>query len=191
MILYYHGSITPERLPESVIDAVARFNGRIRLGVAGYEAPGAIGYVGRLQARAGDADGAPIVRYAGRIPAHEMLLRHASESHVGLSLMPLDSSDVNMRHMTGASNKAFDYLSVGLPLLVSDLPDWRRFYVTPGFGLACDPGDPASIERALAWFVEHPEERRDMGAAGRRKVVESWNYEAQFQPVFRALEAFA
>ena len=48
LIVYYHGSITPERLPETVALAVRRMAGRVRLRIAGYEAPSARGYVRHL-----------------------------------------------------------------------------------------------------------------------------------------------
>lgn len=187
LVLYYHGSITPDRLPESVAAAVAHFAGRVRLEIAGYESPGATGHVARLQAVAGEARGLPLVRYAGRIPAHDELLRHAAQAHVGLALMPPDSDDVNMRHMTGASNKAFDYLSAGLALLVSDLPDWREMFVTPGYATTCDPRSVDSLTAAIQWFLDHPAERRRMAMAGRARIGEDWNYERQFAPVLRAL----
>ena len=48
LVLYYHGSITPDRLPLAVVEAVQRLCGRACLRIAGYEAPGAAGYVQRL-----------------------------------------------------------------------------------------------------------------------------------------------
>ena len=48
LLLWYHGSITPDRLPTSVIEAVASFGGRVRLQIAGYEAPLARGYVSHM-----------------------------------------------------------------------------------------------------------------------------------------------
>lgn len=89
--------------------------------------------------------------------------------------------------MTGASNKAFDYMAAGLALLVSDRPDWRDMFVSPGYGRACDPSDPASISAALNWFLDHPEERRAMGANGRAKIEAEWNYDTAFKPVLSAL----
>ena len=151
LIIYYHGSITPERLPETVVEAVRRFDGRIRLVVAGYEAPGAPGYISRLLDLGRLADGAQLVRYAGQF-SRESLLREAASAHVGLALMPSDSTDINMRHMTGASNKAFDYMAAGLALLVSDLPDWRDMFVMPGFAIASH-SDSNSLTEALGWFL--------------------------------------
>ena len=92
-------------------------------------------------------------------------------------------------HMAGASNKPFDYMAAGLALLVSDLPDWTRMFVEPGFGLACDPADADSISSALGWFIDHPEERRAMAARGRDKIETEWNYDTQFRAVLKFLES--
>ena len=75
------------------------------------------------------------------VPRRADLLAEAARAHIGLSLMPLKTGDLNMNHMTGASNKPFDYMAAGLALLVSDLPDWTRMFVEPGFGFACNPAD--------------------------------------------------
>ena len=106
---------------------------------------------------------------------------------VGLSLMPCHSNDLNLGHMTGASNKPFDYMAAGLALLVSDRPDWRDMFVAPGYARACDSADPASIAAALAWFLDHSAERRAMGVLGRVKIETEWNYDRAFSPVLAAL----
>jgi glycosyltransferase involved in cell wall biosynthesis len=101
--------------------------------------------------------------------------------------MPTTSDDVNMAHMTGASNKAFDYLACGMALLVSDLEDWRSVYIDEGYGLACDPTNPDSIVCAVNWFLCNREEMRSMGRRGRARTMSEWNYETQFAPVMKAL----
>lgn len=101
--------------------------------------------------------------------------------------MPMTSSDLNMRHMTGASNKAFDYMSAGLALLVSDLDEWRNMFVTAGYARACNPTDPGSIAQALEWFIEHTDERRAMGERSRAKISADWNYDTAFAPVIQTL----
>jgi glycosyltransferase involved in cell wall biosynthesis len=102
--------------------------------------------------------------------------------------MPKHSDDINLRHMVGASNKAFDYMACGLPLLVSDLPEWVTTFVEPGYALASDPDDPDSIEVALRWFLDHPDERREMGRRCRAKIQQGWNYDTQFSNVLAAIE---
>ena len=60
--------------------------------------------------------------------------------------MPKKSEDINMQNMVGASNKPFDYMACGLPLLVTDLPEWTSTFVEPGYARACNPDDTDVIE---------------------------------------------
>ncbi|HEX2150576.1 MAG TPA: glycosyltransferase [Stellaceae bacterium] len=118
----------------------------------------------------------------GQIPRSD-LLGIAARAHVGLAVVPGNTDDLNIRYLTGASNKAFDYMAAGLALLVSDLPDWRLMFVAPGYALPCNPADPASVTAALGWFIDHPEARRDMGARGRARIATDWNYDTAFRRV--------
>jgi glycosyltransferase involved in cell wall biosynthesis len=189
LIVHYHGSISPERLPETVAFAIRRMAGRARLRIAGYEAPGARGYVKHLvDSDTGTAVDNP-VEYIGMVPQRTDLLAEAARAHVGLALMPCQSSDLNMRFMTGASNKPFDYMAQGLALLVSDLPDWKTMFVDPGFGLACTPTDVDSPLAALGWFIDHPQARKVMGARAMNKIETEWNYDTQFRAVLESVQS--
>ena len=189
LVVYYHGSIGPERFPEAVAFAVRRMAGRVRVRIAGYEAPSARGYVRHLVGTDTGAATDNPVEYIGMVPSRADLLMQAARAHVGLALMPCQSSDLNMRFMIGASNKPFDYMAAGLALLVSDLPDWKTMFVDPGFGLACDPTDADSLSAALAWFIDHPEARRAMAARARAKIEAEWNYDTQFRAILESLES--
>jgi glycosyltransferase involved in cell wall biosynthesis len=186
LIVYYHGSITPDRLPETVALAVRRMAGRVRLRFAGYEAPSARGYARHLVGGDTGASAAP-VEYLGMVPRRADLLAEAARAHLGLSLMPFNSDDLNINHMAGASNKPFDYMAAGLALLVSDLPDWTRMFVEPGFARAADPTSVDSLFATLEWFVNHAHERQEMAARGQATIESIWNYETVFAPVLKAL----
>ncbi len=184
--ILYHGSIVPERLPLTVIEALALLPKPARLRLIGYETVGSLGYIRRIRECAVQYHVDDRLDTINAIPRQD-LLRHAAQCDIGVSFMPNETCDVNMRHMTGASNKPFDYLARGLPLLVSDLPDWVEMYVKPGYGLACNPTDSQSIAKAINWFMEHPEEMRTMGERGRQRIISEWNYEAQFAPVLEKI----
>jgi glycosyltransferase involved in cell wall biosynthesis len=145
------------------------------------------GYLDELIDLAAKNGAAGMIEPLGTIPRYD-LLRIASKAHIGLSLMPKQSNDINMEHMVGASNKAFDYMASALPLLVSDLPEWVATFVEPGYGRACDPDDPDSIEGALRWYLENPDERRKMGRRAQEKIRQVWNYENMFAGVLERLE---
>jgi hypothetical protein len=97
------------------------------------------------------------------------------------------SSDENMRHMAGASNKTFEYLSCGVAPLVSDLPEWRGTFVEPGYALVCNPTKVESIAAVLEWAAEHRTAVRDIAIRGWERLRLDWNYESQFGPVLDAM----
>ncbi len=189
LILFYHGSIVPDRLPVSVIYALANLPSSVRLRIAGYETVGHPGYVRELEEFADSRELGLRFEYLGSL-SRQALLPETRKAHVGLALMPIKAMDLNLQAMAGASNKPFEYMACGLALLVSDLPDWNEMFVDPpGFARACDPRDPESIASALRWFIENPVKTRNMGERGRKQVLDEWNYETQFEAVSRALES--
>lgn len=186
-VVYYHGTLTPKRVPLAVVEALDTLPECVRVKLVGYETEGHSGYVRALRSRASE------LGIAGRLSVHDARPRHAlfeevRGASIGLSFMPENPADFNLNWMVGASNKPFDYLACGVPLLVSDLPDWVDAYVRPGYARACDPQDPQSIADAIRWYLDHPEKRREMGRRGRRRILDDWNYEHQFKPVFDALQ---
>jgi glycosyltransferase involved in cell wall biosynthesis len=178
----YHGSIVPATLPTTVVKALKLLPDNVILKIIGYETIGHTGYVQKLENIASEIG----IRHRVNIiePKHRKeLFEICSTCDIGLSLLPLNSRDMNHRNMVGASNKAFDYLACGLALLVPQLSDWEKLYVEPGYGRSCNPEDPMSIAEELNWFLEHPEETRQMGEKGRKRILEEWNYESQFKQV--------
>jgi glycosyltransferase involved in cell wall biosynthesis len=191
LILFYHGSIVPSRLPLAIIRAVGELRENIVLRIAGYETVDHRGYLGTLRRTATKHGLEDRLEFLGAIPHRTELLGRCREANVGLAFMPLQSEDSNEKTMLGASNKPFDYMACGLALLVSDLPDWEEIFVRRQYGLACDPLDPTSIAKALRWFLDHPEQRQRMGAEGRKRILADWNYETQFASVVDKLHASA
>src|SRR5262249_29886832 len=160
--------------------ALARLPRAVRLRVVGYETIGSLGYQDILRKAAEDLNVSERVEILGVVPTRAELLQRCRESDIGLAFTPMSSDDVNMVTMAGASNKAFDYLACGLAVVVSDRPEWTSMFVQPGYGVACDPDDTASIERALRLLIDDQRAMRAMGERGRRRIECDWNYEQQF-----------
>jgi glycosyltransferase involved in cell wall biosynthesis len=183
----YHGSIVPSRLPRQVIEALAQLPREVTLQIGGYETAGHPGYVQSLLDLAGELGIADRVTFVGTVRQREDLMRLCATGDVGLALLPADSADFNEREMVGASNKPFDYLANGLPVLVADLPEWRTTFIDAGLGRVCDPTSGQSVADALRWFLDHPVERDRMGQSGQTTIAASWNYETTFAPVLRRI----
>ncbi len=171
--LLYHGSIVPDRLPGTVLDALTSLPDSVMLRVVGYETVGSRGYIAELMHRSETLGLQNRVEFLKTIPQRADLLRITAESDIGLALMPKCPSDWNCETMTGASNKAFDYLACGLALVVTDLPDWRETFIEPGYARGCDPGDPRSIAAAILYMVENLGRMRAMGESGRNESFQT------------------
>ncbi|AFZ27927.1 glycosyltransferase [Cylindrospermum stagnale PCC 7417] len=184
--ILYHGSIVPSRLPAEVLKALVMFP-TIKLRVIGYDTVGYQSYTQQLREIADQLGVANQVEFIAAMPRYE-LLKWCHDCDIGLAFMPLNGDDINQQSMVGASNKPFDYLACGLPLLVSNLPDWKQMYVEPGYGLACDPDDTESIAASLKWYLDHPVKMREMGDIGRQRILDEWNYEMQFAPVIEFIK---
>jgi glycosyltransferase involved in cell wall biosynthesis len=183
----YHGSIVPSRLPTTVVTALARLPEAVQLRVIGYQTAGHERYLDELRATARQLGVDQRIHFVGTLALRTELLEWARRSDVGLCFVPSIPQGADDDAMVGASNKPFDYLASGMALLVSDQDDWRRMFVAPGYGLACDPNDPESIAAALRWFMTHPRERQTSGERGRQRVLDEWNYERQFAPVYHQI----
>jgi glycosyltransferase involved in cell wall biosynthesis len=182
LTLYYHGSINAERLPATIVEALKRFQGRVKLLIAGYEV-GAEGYVAQLQSIAPNW-----VHYLGEFATRKELFEQMLRADVGLALMPMESDDINMKWMTGASNKAFDYMAGGLGLIVSELPDWVSMFATPGHALACNPMHIDSVQAMLQMLIDQPESLQRMRERNREKALSEWHFEEQALPFLLELE---
>ncbi len=176
--LTFHGSINHDRLPLTMLQAMSCFPGRVHLSVVGYETLGSKGYMTTFLQSAQRLGLEKAVEFIGALPRHA-LFECAAKGEVGLAFMPMQGGDVNMANMTGASNKPFDYLACGLALLVSARSDWEEMFVRPGYGLSCNPGDADSIAKCLQWFLDRPDQMREMGEKGRQRILAEWNYETQ------------
>jgi glycosyltransferase involved in cell wall biosynthesis len=188
LVLVYQGSIVPPRLPVTVLEALARVPPAVRLRVVGYEPAGHRGYVDHLREVAAQLGLGSRVEWLGPMP-RAAVLAECRRADAGLGLSPKAGGDLNQRTLAGASNKTFDYLASGLPVLVADEPAWRALVVDPGYGLAGDPDDPGSLALAFTWLLRHPAEARAMGERGRQRVLAAWNYETAWAPARARLEA--
>lgn len=185
--IWYHGTIVPQRVPLSLLDAIAHLPPQVSLYIIGYGTIGHAHYIDELQKHAKQLGISSRVIISKPLSRH-LLLKECQKHDVGVSFMPPTSDDINMKHMVGASNKAFDYLACGMALMVSDLPEWHDLYVSSGYGLACNLQQPDHIAKVLRWYWEHPQERQEMGERGRERIGQDWNYEAQFAPVLAIMQ---
>lgn len=182
--LWYHGSIVPGRLPRTVFEALALLPAHVSLHFAGYETLSSSGYIQSLLDFGQKLGLEGRVVYHGVLP-RERLFEVAKTCRLGLCLF----QNPFIEPMIGASNKPFDYLACGLPLLINSSGEWVDFFEKPGFAKSCDPESPESIARAVEGLLRDRTKLSLMKESGLKRIKDEWNYEAQFGPILKAMTA--
>ena len=75
--------------------------------------------------------------------------------------------------------KIFESMEAGLPVLLADVPLYRKLNEKYHCGICVNPNDKQQIEEAIKYLTENKEEAYIMGQNGRRAVVEEYNWEKQ------------
>lgn len=73
--------------------------------------------------------------------------------------------------------KLWEYMSIGVPVLLSDFPGLRALNNELHFGKNVKSDNLQEIANAIDWLIEHPEERKRMGENGRFSVLNKYNAE--------------
>lgn len=72
--------------------------------------------------------------------------------------------------------KVYEYMAMGLPVIISDYPYAREVLKEYEFGIAVDPENIDEIADKISYLVDNPEIAKKMGHEGRRAVKEKFNW---------------
>jgi len=114
-----------------------------------------------------------IITIYGRKPFYEML-EILSKSHIGLALL---ENIENYRE--SLSSKIFDYMSMGLPYLVSNFKIYDNFTVKAKTGITVNYSDDKEIYSKAVELISNDDLMKEMSINGQRKVKTQWNWETQ------------
>lgn len=127
--------------------------------------------------------------------SHDALPALTCRADVGVGVMAVgdavgdDPKYVNLRHLAGASNKIFEYMAAGLPILSPAGGGFTELIAEPQHGVVCDGTSPASIAGALNRLFHQPGLAAAIGQRNRAAFQEQFNYDVQLAPLLRLLEA--
>lgn len=94
------------------------------------------------------------VRLRGMVPLAE-LSGYTMNAYLGFQIL----NNVCFNHYSAASNKLFEYIMAGVPVIAADFPEFRNVIKTHKVGLLVDSHDYRSIADAVNYLVENTELR--------------------------------
>lgn len=163
----YIGNITVVRCIREMISAVALLpeTRAAELHLAGAYSPE------NLRDQVAKLPGWKRVRELGYLDRRGVL-RALSRVKAGLVLFYPEPNLVN-----AYSNKMFEYMAAGIPVIASDFPLWREIVRKRACGILVNPHDPQAIANAVDYVLSNPKEAEAMGSRGRKAVQEWYNWE--------------
>jgi glycosyltransferase involved in cell wall biosynthesis len=82
-------------------------------------------------------------------------------------------------NVIGSPNKVFEYLAMGLPVILSDFPAWHDMLAGVDCALFVDPADPHAIAAAMRRLIRDRALARRLGENGRQAALREFNWQTQ------------
>nr|HDS0985855.1 glycosyltransferase family 4 protein [Pseudomonas putida] len=92
------------------------------------------------------------------IPTVELKDLPSYTSSADIGVQPIENTCLN--HYTTDSNKLFEYLIAGLPIVATDFPEIRRIVLSHDVGILVPPNNPESLAYALNCLTQNSQLRR-------------------------------
>lgn len=111
--------------------------------------------------------------YRGFLDSRELSELY-NESTIGMcTLLPIGQYD----KMGNLPSKAYEYMGMGLPMIISDFPYNRKFVKKYNVGLLVDPMSEKDIAEKMEYLFANPDEAKEMGENGRKVFLEKYNWD--------------
>ena len=94
------------------------------------------------------------------------------------------------RFQTNIPQKLFDFMALGMPAVLSDLPPSRPFVGDGVRALMVPPDDYSAYADAIVRLLNDPELCWKMGREGRRRVEEKYNWDRESQKLIDLYSEF-
>lgn len=161
------GSLTHERGITNLVAAMEKIDGQLFL--AGPFSPAS--YENRLK----EMPGWNKVKYLGVLNKNQIpdLLQRCQ---IGTATL-LNVGQYNK--YDNLATKVYEYMSLGVPTLLSKAPYNEKMVHKYGFGLCVDPENVDEIAEGIKFLLEYPEEAMQMGLNGREAVKSDFNWGTQ------------
>ncbi|MBO6853498.1 MAG: glycosyltransferase family 4 protein [Marivivens sp.] len=111
----------------------------------------------------------------------EEMLRVLCSADIGVCPDPK-----NAMNDISTMNKIMEYMLLEKPSVQFDLKEGR--VSAQGASLYATPNVPEDFAEKIAWLMDHPDEGRDMGVAGRKRVLEGLSWESSVAPLLAAYD---
>jgi len=88
-------------------------------------------------------------------------------------------------HQDIKSNRLYESLYAGKPVIVSNMPKWSKFIHKYRCGIAINPSSPSDLVDAINFMESNPSIAKEMGKRGREAVLKHFSWNSQENKLIR------
>lgn len=116
-------------------------------------------------------DGWKYCNYEGILPIEDVYLL-LSKCDLGLTILHPKGNYIN-----SLPTKSLEYMSVGMPVVMSDFPLWRELF--SDVAIFVNPEDTEQIASAIKYYYKNPDDRIKKGLKGYQIAREKYSWESE------------
>ncbi|EMG28720.1 glycosyl transferase group 1 protein [Listeria fleischmannii 1991] len=113
------------------------------------------------------------VKFIEKVPVEELPL-YTRNAYLGFQLL----NNTCFNHFTAASNKLFEYMMAGVPVISCSFPEMKKVINDSKTGILVDSSDPVSIANAVNQLLKSPDLRSKMSERS-LEAREIYNWEKE------------
>ena len=150
-ILLYQGGIQAGRGLEKLVQAAPLFN------------EGTLVFIGdgkikpQLEKMVNDMDLHKKVRFLPKVPVAE-LPKYTRNAYLGFQVL----NNINFNHYSASSNKLFEYMMAGVPVIACSFPEIQKVVDTENVGICVDSHDYKDIANGVNKLLAEPDLRDEL-----------------------------
>lgn len=116
-----------------------------------------------------------IVQLPGRLPLSKVY-SYYNKSHVGLAILHPEEN-----YLRSLATKIFEYMSVGIPVVASNFPEWKQLIDDAQCGKVVDPYNIEQIADNIELLLKDNESAIQLGKNGFNAYKQKYNWEIEEQ----------
>jgi len=119
-------------------------------------------------------------KYLGLVSLEEVF-QYMKIADIGIStLYPVKN------YLISLPIKVFEYMAFSLPMVMSNFPYWQKIF--GNCALFVDPYDSKDIAEKISYFLDNPDEAKELGKEGRKLIEEKYSWEAESRKLLEMYE---
>ncbi|MBC1402534.1 glycosyltransferase family 4 protein [Listeria booriae] len=177
-ILLYQGGLQEGRGLDKLLDAVPH----IKKGTVVFLGEGK--FKPQLQAMTEQKELTNRVKFLPKVPMED-LPSYTCNAYIGFQLL----NDTCFNHYSAASNKLFEYVMAGIPVVACEFPEIKKVVKNDEIGIIVKSDDPISIAQGVNFLVDNPEmhEKMHQNTLKAREKYNWTNEKKKFLKIYQKL----